>query len=64
MKNGIYARLERDEKQILLKLAEQQRRDPRDQAGYLIRQSLIKEGLLQPIQLIERTEAVTDDCRR
>lgn len=45
---GIYARLDKNEKNILLNLAQRERRDPRDQAAFLIRQQLEQLGLLQP----------------
>lgn len=41
--------LKANEKAALLFLAEQENRDPRQQAGLLIRQGLERAGLLKPI---------------
>lgn len=57
---AIYTPLDPDEAKALLRLSLQEKRAPRDQAAYLIRQSLINAGLLQPIQLIEKMEVAID----
>lgn len=40
--------LTRDEKNAIWQLAEIEKRDPRDQAAYLIRNALEQAGLLKP----------------
>jgi hypothetical protein len=49
--------LQQDEIAALGALAEQERRDPRDQAAVLIRQGLEQQGLLRPKS--EEEEALT-----
>ena len=46
MQTRLTVPLLREERAALAQLAEQQRRDPRDQAAWLIRQSLVNLGLL------------------
>lgn len=55
MTRGVYARLTRQESQALLKLASSKRRDVRDQAAYLIRQSLEQLNLLPPALVVSKS---------
>ncbi len=48
MRIGIYAQLDRSERQALTRLAEIERRDPRQQAALLIRRELERAGLIEP----------------
>lgn len=57
----IYIPLSPDEQEAIVKLAQIERRAPRDQAALLIRQSLERLGLLPPVKLnngppFDRTE--------
>lgn len=53
-------RLQTDEKDAIWRLAQEERRDPRDQAALIIRQELERRGLLLPGQDAEAV-GVNDD---
>jgi hypothetical protein len=61
--NVIYTPLEIDEAKALVSLALKEKRTPRAQAAFLIRQSLERLGLLSPIGLSSQQEAVHEHSR-
>lgn len=58
----IIVSLGRDEKSALMRLAEIEKRDERQQAAYLIKEALIRLGLLQPASATPK-EAVREPGR-
>jgi len=55
--------LDREERQALLNLAENEKRDPRLQAALIIRRELEKRKLLPPRNLKPTTEEAAHDCQ-
>lgn len=54
---GMYVLLERDEREMIVKLAQIEKRDPRQQAALLIRKELERLGLLKSVTFAQKESA-------